>query len=87
MLRDYPDNDVMVEGRTDSVHTATGKFAPNWELSAGRAAAVVRRLVDLGVSPARLVALGRADNVPASLGDTPKDMAKNRRVTIFVGVE
>ena len=87
VLRDYPDNDVMVEGHTDALNITTGKFASNWELSAARAAAVVRRLVDLGVSPARLVALGRANNVPAALGDTPEDMAKNRRVTIFVVVE
>ncbi len=87
VLRDYPDKDVMVEGHTDRVAIATEKFASNWELSSARAAAVVRQLVEFGIQPSRMVALGRADNVPATIGDSPEELAKNRRVTIFVGVD
>ena len=74
----------MVEGHTDQQNIATERFASNWELSSARAAAVVRLLIAQGVQPIRLVALGRADTVPAALGDTPEAMAKNRRVTIFI---
>ena len=87
VLQNYPDKDVMVEGHTDHLAIATEKFASNWELSSARAAAVVRQLVEFGVQPSRLVALGRADNVPATIGDLPEDLAKNRRVTIFVGFD
>ena len=77
-------NSILVEGHTDSVPIANGKYESNWELSSARAGAVVRYLVEQGIAPHRLAAMGRADNVPASLGASAEDAAKNRRVTILV---
>lgn len=77
-------HDILVEGHTDSVPIATAKYESNWELSSARAGAVVRFLIDQGLEPQRLSAMGRADNVPAAIGDDPETLAKNRRVTILV---
>jgi chemotaxis protein MotB len=77
-------NHILVEGHTDSIPISNGKFESNWELSSARAGAVVRYLVDHGIEPTRLAAMGRADNVPAVIGNTPEAYAANRRVTILV---
>lgn len=84
VLRHWENNLILVEGHTDSQPISTDKFESNWELSSARAGSVVRYFVDQGLAPNRLTAMGRADNVPASLGDTAADRAKNRRVTIRV---
>lgn len=83
-LRAVPRQQVLVEGHTDSIPIATAKYESNWELSSARAGAVVRYFVDQGIEPYRLVAMGRADNVPAALGDDADSLARNRRVTILV---
>ena len=75
---------ILVEGHTDSVPIATAKYESNWELSSARAGAVVRFFVEQGIEPHRLAAMGRADNVPAALGEDPEALARNRRVTILV---
>jgi chemotaxis protein MotB len=82
-LRDQ-NADVLVEGHTDHVPINNAKFASNWELSSARAGSVVRFLVDQGVAPRRLAAVGRADNVPVVPGDDADSLAMNRRVTIVV---
>jgi chemotaxis protein MotB len=83
-LRNLSQGTILVEGHTDSVPILNGRFESNWELSSARAGAVVRHFVDNGIEPSRLVAMGRADNVPAALGTTPEALAVNRRVTILV---
>jgi chemotaxis protein MotB len=77
-------SDVLVEGHTDSVPISNAKFESNWELSSARAGSVVRFLVEQGVAPHRLAAVGRADNFPLVLGDDAASLAMNRRVTIIV---
>src|SRR5690606_28292073 len=49
---------IAVEGHTDTVPIATGRFPSNWELSGARASSVVRFMVGHGVSPSRLEATG-----------------------------
>jgi chemotaxis protein MotB len=73
---------VVVEGHTDDVPVAPP--SSNWELSAMRATAVLRRLVDAGVAPARLTAVGRADTVPLADNGTPEGRARNRRVELVL---
>jgi chemotaxis protein MotB len=75
---------VLVEGHTDSVPISTAKYASNWELSSARAGAVVRYLVERGIEPHRLAAIGRADNFPLVAGDDAAARAANRRVAIVV---
>ncbi len=74
---------ILVEGHTDSTPIATAQYASNWELSAARAGAVVRFLVERGIESGRLAAIGRADNDPLALGDDAAARAANRRVTII----
>ncbi|MPW23279.1 OmpA family protein [Paraburkholderia sp. CNPSo 3157] len=84
VLRKQTENNVLVEGHTDSVPISNVRYASNWELSSARAGAVVRLLVDRGVEPRRLAAVGRADNFPLVVGDDPVARSMNRRVTILV---
>jgi chemotaxis protein MotB len=77
-------NAIEVEGHTDSTPIATAAFPTNWELSAARAAAVVRLFIDNGVLGWRLMAAGYADNRPVASNDTAEGRARNRRVTITV---
>ena len=61
---------IIVEGHTDNMPIPPKrrkKYESNWELSAARAATVVKYLVDKGVNPARLVAHGYADRWPADM--------------------
>lgn len=83
-LRKRTDNNILVEGHTDSVPISNVRYASNWELSSARAGAVVRFLVDRGVVPRRLAAVGRADNFPLVMGDDAVTRSMNRRVTVLV---
>ena len=83
ILKSGAPKSILVEGHTDSLPIATAKYASNWELSAARAGAVVRFLVERGIEPSRLAAIGRADNDPVVLGDDAAARAANRRVTIL----
>ena len=78
------DNSVSVEGFTDDVPIKTSVFPSNWELSAARAGSVVRLFQENGMAPARLVAVGRAENMPVADNGTTEGRARNRRVSITV---
>ncbi|MFN7751245.1 MAG: flagellar motor protein MotD [Pseudomonadota bacterium] len=78
---------IRVEGHTDDVPIATAAFASNWELSAARAAAVVRLFVESGIPASRLTAIGHADNQPVEPGSSPEARARNRRVTVTVSAQ
>ncbi len=73
---------IAVEGHTDDVPINSVRFASNWELSAARATAVLRTLIELGVPADRLRAVAFADTRPAQPG--PEGRAANRRVTLTV---
>jgi OOP family OmpA-OmpF porin len=65
-----------IEGHTDNV----GAAAFNQTLSQQRAETVVAYLKDQGIDASRLVAKGFGDTKPLVPNDSPKNMAKNRRV-------
>lgn len=73
---------VRVEGHTDATPIANPRFASNWELSAARAAVVVRRLVAAGVPESRLSAVAFASNRPLAANDTDDGRHRNRRVQL-----
>lgn len=75
---------IRVEGHTDATPIANSRFASNWELSAARAAVVVRRLVASGVAERRLSAVGMAANVPVSANDSVAGRTRNRRVHLLL---
>ncbi|MES2263437.1 MAG: flagellar motor protein MotD [Pseudomonadota bacterium] len=75
---------VQVEGHTDNVPIKNAIFPSNWELSAMRAGSVVRLFIESGVAPARLSAVGHADNYPVAPNDQPDGRARNRRVAVTI---
>ena len=84
----YSDYTITVEGHTDDVPIANAQFPSNWELSASRAATVVRFLIEKGIPPAKLKAAGYADTFPKLPNrmnggqPIPENQAQNRRVVI-----
>ncbi|WP_049721788.1 flagellar motor protein MotD [Gilvimarinus polysaccharolyticus] len=78
------DNPVQIEGFTDNVPIQTSRYPSNWELSAARAAAIVKWLIDAGVGPARLAAVGYGKYQPVASNDTADGRTKNRRVAIMI---
>ncbi|HEX5351492.1 MAG TPA: OmpA family protein [Trichococcus sp.] len=82
------ENKVVIEGHTDNVPHHDPKFDSNWELSAGRAIAVLRYLTEQqNVDPARLSAVGYGEYKPLVPNDTAEQLAENRRVNIVLVYE
>lgn len=81
---------VEVEGHTDDTPIATPQFPSNWELSAARAANVVRYFIAQGFPAAKLRAIGEGDTHPKapnrdSTGNPiPANQELNRRVVIML---
>ena len=74
---------IRVDGHTDARPLQPGaRFASNWELSAARAIAVVRYLIDLGIAPEHLVAAGFGEFQPLDGGETEEAYARNRRIEL-----
>jgi len=77
---------IRVEGHTDNLPIATGRYPSNWELSIARAIVVVKFLIDNGnIEPHRLSAAGYGDSKPRVANDSPANRAINRRVEIILG--
>ena len=75
---------IEVEGHTDNLPIANQLYASNWELSAVRAASVVRLFIENGVADARLAAIGHGATRPVASNDTPPNQARNRRVAVMI---
>lgn len=75
---------VRVEGHTDNLPISTVQFPSNWELSAARAAWVVRRLAENGVDAERLSMLGYGQFRPLTSNDSEAGRRANRRVAIII---
>lgn len=79
---------IVVMGHSDNLPIAKEyqeRYPTNWELSASRAAAVVRYFQHtVGINPRRMEAVGHSFYKPVADNDTPENRAKNRRVEIFV---
>lgn len=74
-----------VIGHTDARPIRTVQYKSNWELSAARAASVVRVFIEDGeVSPDRLSIKGLAAMQPIASNETPEGQAQNRRVEIII---
>ena len=78
-------NQVEIEGHTDDLPIRTAQFPSNWELSAGRAAAVLRQMTEQNELPGtRFRAAGYADTRPLTLNTNEANRARNRRVDIVI---
>ncbi len=85
VLANSPDLQIEIIGHTDSVPIRTARFSDNWDLSAARATAITRILVDeYRVDGERIRATGRSEYRPISSNDTPEGRAKNRRTEIVI---
>ena len=73
---------LRVDGHTDRVPIQTPAFPSNWELSTGRAIALVRKLIDRGIPADRLFAAGFGSNHPIDSRDTPGAYSINRRIEL-----
>ncbi len=78
------DNPIQVEGFTDNLPIRTALYPTNWELSAARAASIVRMLALDGVAPERLAAVGYGEFQPVADNSTAEGRAKNRRVVLII---
>lgn len=83
ILSRFP-NAVRVEGHTDNMPISTMAFPSNWELSAARAATVVRLFAEQGVSPARMSVEGWGQYQPVGDNATAEGRNRNRRVVLVV---
>ncbi len=75
----YGGKEISVVGHTDTDPIKKSKWQDNWQLSAERALAVTRYLIEQGLLAKRLAAAGRSQYHPVS-----NEKAKNRRVEIVV---
>jgi chemotaxis protein MotB len=79
-----------IEGHTDDIPMRSYKFPSNWELSASRAANVLRQMIDSGIPQDQSRAIGFADIRPLieprdSTGSLVRGArAANRRVEIVI---
>jgi outer membrane protein OmpA-like peptidoglycan-associated protein len=80
ILMQYPDLKLQIEGYTDSV----GSDALNLKLSQSRAESTQAFLVNNGVNPANVSALGFGKSNPVADNTTAAGKAQNRRVEMVV---
>ncbi len=76
----YPNTKIRVEGHTDSV----GSESYNQKLSERRANAVKNILIQRGVAPERIIAIGYGETMPVADNSTPEGKSRNRRVEIKI---
>lgn len=84
----YPGRTIRVEGHADDTPLGEAlkkRFASNWELSAARATAVVRHLIEKSeLDAAQFVAVGYGATEPVASNETARGRRRNRRVRIAV---
>lgn len=79
------DNFIRIEGHTDNVPMKSEIFPSNWDLSAARAANVVRLFLDgAGGTPEKMIAVGYGEYRPVADNNTDEGRIKNRRIDIIV---
>ncbi len=82
---DFDTYNIQIEGHTDDVPINTIYFPSNWELSASRAIAVGKYLIDdMGFSPDKIASTGYGEYRPIAPNDTPENKATNRRVEVKI---
>ena len=79
LMDENPELKYEVQGHTDS----TGNPDANQKLSEKRTQAIVAKLVELGIDPSRLTAVGKGEFSPIADNATEEGKAQNRRV-VFV---
>jgi OOP family OmpA-OmpF porin len=75
-MKKYAEVKAVIEGHTDSM----GSEAYNLKLSQRRATSVMQKLIDRGVEPSRLKAIGYGEARPIADNKTREGRDRNRRV-------
>ena len=77
---------MAIEGHTDNIPMkGSESIKDNWDLSVLRATSIARILiVDAGMNPKRIQAVGRGETHPIVSNDSPEGRAKNRRTEIIL---
>lgn len=77
---------ITVIGHTDNVPIRTSQYPSNWELSAARAASVVRFLIsqENSLSPEKYQAIGKGEFEPVGPNDSSDGRARNRRIELLI---
>jgi chemotaxis protein MotB len=84
-VRSYKAVETRVEGHTDNIPISGGRYPSNWELSAARASAVVRALVERAdMDPVRMSAVGYGQYRPIADNNTLEGRKANRRIDILI---
>ncbi|MCX7908833.1 MAG: OmpA family protein [Ignavibacteria bacterium] len=78
------DQEVAVDGHTDSDPISNFRYPSNWHLSVARSVNVAYLLISKGVPEYSIVVRGFADQRPISDNASPEGKAKNRRVEITI---
>jgi len=82
VIKTLQNRQFQVAGHTDTVPISTERFPSNWELSSGRALAVVHFLIAQGVPAPVLSAAGYGEMDPVASNDTVEGKRRNRRTEI-----
>ncbi len=80
LLNGHPNLLLVVEGHTDNSKAHSARYPTNWELSTGRATAILEYLVKIGAPKERLSAAGFADARPLFSNLRQETRILNRRV-------
>jgi chemotaxis protein MotB len=81
---------VKVEGHTDNEpigQALKNKYPSNWDLSSARASSAIVSLIENGISPLRLQAVGRADTAPVESNETETGRSANRRIDFVIDLK
>lgn len=84
MLNENPSVTMVIEGHTDTRPISSEKYRDNWDLSVSRSTQVIRKLVELGVNPAQLIASGRGEYMPDSDKEINVNPADLRRAEFIL---
>lgn len=78
------DQEIEIDGHTDSDPIRNFRYPSNWHLSAARAANIAYSLMAKGVPEYSIVVRGFGPTRPIADNSTPEGKAKNRRVEITI---
>ncbi|WP_053405262.1 MULTISPECIES: OmpA family protein [Persicobacter] len=86
VVKSQEDFEVSVEGHTDNVPVSRfSKYMnDNWDLSVARATSIVRILLEAGVSPGSIQAVGKGEHYPVTENNTKEGRSLNRRIEIIL---
>ncbi|KJS87511.1 MAG: hypothetical protein JM58_04010 [Peptococcaceae bacterium BICA1-8] len=78
------ENHIRIEGHTDDLQINTVQFPSNWELSTTRSTNVLRYLLEHGLEPKKISAVGYGEYHPIVPNRDEETRKRNRRVDIVI---